>query len=235
MRHLIMFSLLILLLVAVQFSKAQSVDEIINKHLEAIGGKIKLAALKSLNMEGKISLQGMEIKITTTILNNIGSRTDIIMPGVEDGYQVLTTKSGWTYMPFQGNTTPQETSADEVAFSQTNLDIQCPLLNYKEKGHIAELVGKEKLDDMECYKIKLTSKSGKDITMYIDAATYYKVKTLSKIKPNDEMEVETTFSDFKKNPEGYTFPYSQTTSNGTLIFSHIEINKPVDEKIFVLQ
>ena len=178
MRHLIMFSLLILLLVAVQFSKAQSVDEIINNHLDALGGKEKLLTLKTVKMEASMNMQGMDIGIITTIANGIGSRVDISVPGMGEGYQILGKEKGWNFMPFQGQTSPEESPAEDVKFSQTTLDIQSPLLNYKEKGHTVDLLGKETVDKVECYKIKLTAKTGKMVTYFIDTKTYMKVKTL---------------------------------------------------------
>jgi hypothetical protein len=44
--------------------------------------------------------------------------------------------------------------------------------------------------------------------------------------------METTYTDFKKLPEGYVFPFSQTNLSGTINYTSIGINMPVDEKIF---
>ncbi|HMC99884.1 MAG TPA: hypothetical protein VKH37_07020 [Ferruginibacter sp.] len=50
-----------------------------------------------------------------------------------------------------------------------------------------------------------------------------------------DMEVVTTYGDFKKLPEGYVFPYSQTNQSGTISYTKIEVNKPVDETIFAVK
>ncbi len=233
MKNLLVFGLFIIMLVFVQFAQAQTVDEIIDKHIEAIGGKEKLMALKTIKMDGNMSVQGFEVGIVNTTAHAIGNRTDISVPGMGEGYQIMTPTKGWSYMPFQGQTSPEEVSEEQVKSGQGSLDIQGSLLNYKEKGNTVELLGKEKAEGADCYKIKLTTKSGKVNTVFINATTYYRVKAITTRQVNgSDADEEATYGDFKKTPEGYVFPYSVTTSRGTLIFSTIEVNKPVDENIF---
>jgi len=47
-----------------------------------------------------------------------------------------------------------------------------------------------------------------------------------------EMDVETSFADFKQNADGYWFPYTINTMQGAITFEKIETNVPVDEKLF---
>jgi hypothetical protein len=231
-----MFTILVLFLVSVQFSKAQSVDEIIDKHIAALGGKEKLMLLNTLKMEGSMNMQGMDINVTTTIKQNVGSRVDISVPGMGEGYQILNTTKGWNFMPFQGQTSPEEVAEKDVKIDQSKLDIQGVLVNYKEKGTTVTLEGKEKVDNVECYKLKVTTKNGRTTTLFIDGNSYFRVKSISTIKtPDGEQESETTYADFKKNVDGFTFPYTQTNARGTIVFSNIETNKAVDESIFTVK
>ncbi len=214
-------------------ANAQTVDEVINKYIDAIGGKEKMIALKTVKMDGAMSVNGLDIGIVTTISGGIGIRTDISVPGMGEGYQIMTPTKGWSYMPFQGQTSPEEAPADVVANSQTSLDLQSALLNYKEKGHTVELMGKEKADAVDCFKIKFTHKNGKVVFYFIDAVNYYRVKVIGiTIINGEETEVETTYSNFKKTTEGYVFPFEQTSIRGTITYSSIEVNKPVEVSIF---
>ncbi|MEO6542116.1 MAG: hypothetical protein ABIN74_14025, partial [Ferruginibacter sp.] len=96
-----------------------------------------------------------------------------------------------------------------------------------------ELLGKENVGGADCYKLKITYNNGKAATLFIDATTYYRVKSIISITANGKpAEFESTYADFRKTPEGYVFPYSQTTPSGTITYTAIEINKPVDENIF---
>lgn len=56
MKNLVLFGIFVLFLVAVQFASGQTVDEIIEKHIRQRGGFDKLAAIKSIYMEGIISM-----------------------------------------------------------------------------------------------------------------------------------------------------------------------------------
>ena len=226
--------LALLLLASVHAVKAQTVDEVIDKFITASGGKEKLMALNSLKMEGSLlTTQGAEVGINITVLNGKGARTDISIPGMAEGYRIMTPTKGWNFLPFQGMTAPQEADEDQVKMQQSQLDLQTPFLNYAAKGHKVELLGKEKVDGADCYKITITYKNGKAATLFIDATTYYRVKSIINVKINGkDTEVVNTYSDFKKTPEGYLFPYSQTNATGTINYTTIEINKPVDENIF---
>ena len=222
-------------IVNVQSIKAQTVDEIIGKYETALGGKEKLLAIKSVKMVGNLNVQGMDVGVTTTALNGVGSRNDISVPGMGEGFQVVNATKGWDFMPFMGQANPEEISADQAKASQGLLDLQGVLVNYKEKGSQVELLGKEKVDTAECYKLKVTNKQGVVSTLYIDATTYYRVKNITKMKTaNGDADVETGYGDFKKTADGYVFPFSQTMERGTIVFSSIDVNKPVDEKIFTV-
>lgn len=223
----------VIAIVSMQAAKAQTADEVIDKMITAIGGKEKMMALNSVKLDGSLNIQGFDVGIVITILNGKGSRTDITVPGQSDGYRIVTPTKGWNFLPFQGMSSPEEAPEDQVKAGQAALDLQTPLLNYAAKGHKVELLGKDKVDNADCYKLKVTYKNGKVATLYIDATTYYRIKSVSSVNINGtDTEVETTYTDFKKTPEGYVFPYSQTSTTGTIIFSTIEVNKPVDENIF---
>ena len=222
-------------LLSVQAMKAQTADEVVEKYVTALGGKEKLLSLKSVKMSGNLSVQGFDVGVTVTAVHGVGFRNDISVPGMGEGFQVVNTTKGWNFMPFQGQASPEEIPAEQAKASQGQLDLQGPLVNYKEKGNQVELQGKETVDGAECHKLKVTTKDGKITTLLIDAKTGYRVKSISKMTtPNGEEDVESTYSDFKKNEDGFVFPFSQTNARGTIVFSTIETNKPVDEKIFTI-
>jgi len=106
------------------------------------------------------------------------------------------------------------------------------LFNYKEKGFTIESLGTEKVDGKDAYKLKVV-KNGKDVFYFIDAASNFIIKTTSKISAQgQEMDVETTFADYKQNADGYWFSYTNTTTQGTITFDKISSNLPVDDKLF---
>lgn len=235
MKKLTIGLLAITALISLQTTKAQTLDEVISKHEIALGGKEKLLSLKSVKMTGSLNVQGFDVGVTVTTVNGVGSRNDISVPGMGEGFQVVNTKKGWDFMPFRGQSSPEEISAEQLKSSQGLLDLQGLLVNYKEKGSQVELMGKENVSGAECFKLKLTDKNSKVYTLYIDSKTYYRVKSVSKtITSNGEMDTEITYGDYQKTADGFVFPFLQTIETGSIVFSKIEINQPVDEKIFTI-
>ncbi len=230
------FKFLLLALSSILFLnvvKAQTADEIIAKHIEAIGGVERLLALKTSVSEASLDVNGMAIAVKMTQVHNVGHRIDINAMGLEN-FIIQTPTEGWTFMPIQGQASPEPTAPEVVKETADLLDIQGPLLNYKEKGHQVEFLGKEDFEGVDCFKLKLIAKGGAQITFFIDPSTYYIIKSISKTKASGkEVEATQTFSNYVKLPSGYVFPYAMTgVGPGELKISKIELNVPVDEKIF---
>lgn len=211
---------------------AQTADEVINSHVAALGGKEKLESLKSVKMTGNMSTQGVDIAMTMVRAHNTGMRLDMDIMG-SSNYQMLNQNEGWVFMPVMGMTEPKKMDDDQFKSSLSQLDIQGQLFNYKEKGSTVELLGKDKVDGNEAFKIKLVNKSGKEVIYYIDAKTYFLVKTSSKVsREGQEMENETSFSDYKQTAEGYWFPHTMTTMQGPITYDKIEANVKVEDSMF---
>ena len=222
-------------MMSIQSVKAQTADEVIDKYVTALGGKEKILSLKSVKKVGSLNVQGMDVGLTITRVQGVGSRNDISVPGMGEGFQVVNPIKGWDFMPFMGQTSPEEVSGDKLKSFLSLLDIQGSLVNYKEKGSQVEMSGKEKVENAECYKLKLTDKQGVISTLFIDSKSNYLVKSIITAKSsNGDINTELSFGDFKKTDEGYIFPFSEVMDRGTIIFTSIETNKPVDEKIFTV-
>lgn len=231
MKNLIILGFLVLSLVFAQFAQAQTIDEVINKHIEALGGKVNLSKIQNVVMEGSLNIQGAEISLTMVQVNNKLNRQDITAMGMH-GFDMLTDKDGWSYMPFQGMQKPEPKTADEVKESQSDLDVAGPLVDYAAKGHQLELLGKDDVEGTACYKIKATLASGKVITFFIDPASSMIIRTTEKRKFNgQEADLQTDFSDYK-DVEGVKMPFSITQQFGTVLISSIKVNQTIPESSF---
>lgn len=217
--------------------KAQTADEVVNKHVEAIGGLANWKKVNSLVQNGTMSVQGLSIDLTITTVNGKGSRQDIVAMGMNN-YMIVTPTEGWRFFPIQQQQAPEAMTADDVKESQDMLDVTGSLVDFKAKGHSIELLGKEDVDGTECFKVKLTQKGGKTETYFIDTKTYYIVKNVTVMKANgQEAEVFTTYSNYQKLPEGISVPMSMSIPLGPgmnvdLTVAKVEVNKAVDEAIF---
>ncbi len=235
MKHFKLGFLAFATLLTVQNLQAQTVDDIVNKHIAAQGGKEKLATLQTVRMEGLMNTNGTDVNITVTKSNKVGSRIDIAVMGM-NGYKVFNATNGWNFMPFAGQKEPQPMKEEELKpLLATGLDLQGGLFNYKEKGIQLELLGNEKVDSAECFKIKATFKNGNVMTYFIDAKTYFIDKLITTQFLNGSMkEISSNFSNYKPTGNGFIFPFTTTNAQGQIDFSKIEVNIPIDAKTFTV-
>lgn len=226
-----------LLLAGIAFTSlnvnAQTADDIIAKNTEAMGGPTKIASLNTVKMSGNLSAQGNDFPVTITKMHMKGMRVDLDIMGTSN-YQIVTPEKGYMFFPIQQMTEPKELEAEQLKSAQSQLDLTGALFNYKEKGSVVEFVGKDKVEGADAYHLRLTGKNGKVSNYFVDMKTNRVVKVSGTAKGPDgaEMDVETVFSDYKQNADGFWFAYTTVTPNGPITFDKIETNVKVDENIF---
>jgi hypothetical protein len=210
---------------------SQTVDDIINKHIQAIGGKEAWKKVNTIKQQAIIDANGTEINLELVTAYQKGSRQTISFAGMK-GYTIYTPTAGYNFYPWQGQLKPEAITPEELKENEDNLDTQGPLIDYKEKGHTAEYVGMDEFEGTDCYKIKLTEKSGKIITYYIDPSNYFIIHSVTITRANGkESESKTDYSNYQKLPEGIWLPLNIGGGN-VLKIKKTEINVPVDETVF---
>jgi hypothetical protein len=227
-----LFAILLLIWGAQVSVFSQTADDIIDKHLDAIGGKEKLRKINTLIMEAKVVTPQFEFPMTFTKVHNKGFRMDLSVMGM-DGWIIIRPDSGWMFMPFQGQTKPEAMPADQIKESIDQLDLSTVLCDYKEKGHTVEYLGMDDVEGTECHKLKVTTKTAKTIYYLIDPTSFYIVKQLSKEKAGGkEFDAEIKFSNYKEIEGGYRFPHNMESMNGPLEIVKVSINTPIDDSKF---
>jgi hypothetical protein len=213
--------------------QAQTVDEIVNKNVDAMGGKDKLDQIKTVYSTNTTQVMGNEGPMTTQIVNGKGYRLDTEVNG-QKMTQVYTDKGGWQINPYMGATTPQAIPDEVYKQSKGQLYFTGPLYNYAAKGNKVELLGK----DGNAYKLKITNADSVETIAYVDATTYYLTKITRQTNfMGQSMELSVTFSNFKKADLGITIPYTTEISYGgqftiTNNVNKIEFNKAIDPAVF---
>lgn len=217
------------------YLQAQTADEIVTKNIDAIGGKEIISKITSQVVESDLSVMGTTLTSTSTLLVGKGFKNVSNFNG-QDIVQCITPTGGWMINPLQGMTDAQALPDDQVKAAQSALYIGGDLFDYKTRGSKVELAGRENVDGVNSYKIKLITKDGKETVYYIDPTTYYVVKRQSTSNINGEdVMAETTFSNHKKTDFGLVMPYTTVSNQGfeiTITVNKVEFNKEIDPKIF---
>jgi hypothetical protein len=236
MKKILIFSLVFLFTTAINF--AQTADEIVNKNIEAMGGKDKIAAMKTLKVMASVDIgPNMKAPMTMYIIDNKAFRMDFEIQGMKmiNAYEGET---GWYISPFGGKKDPELMNAEQVRETKDELDLSGSLFNYKQKGHTVEFLGKEDMEGTDTYKLKVTKKSGDVEYVYLDAASYLELKKTRKKKFEDkEVESESLSSNWKK-VDGIMFPFTveqrqKDASQGQAVnIDSYEVNAKIDESMF---
>src|ERR1700757_73633 len=148
--------------------RAQTVDEIVAKHVQARGGLEKLQALKTLRMTARLAQGGFRATYVQENKREDKVREETILQGMAQ-VQAYDGKTGWQIDPFGGRKDPEFLSQDDTKPLLLDADLESPLINYKQKGYTAELVGHDSVEGTDCYKIKLHLKNGDVRYYYLDA------------------------------------------------------------------
>lgn len=214
-------------------AKAQTADEIIQKHITAIGGVDNWKKVSTMKITGAANAGGQEIPIIMTKQQGKGFKMEYTFNGMT-GYMIMTDKTGWNFSPFGGQAKAEVIPDETIKQAQDELDIQGPLIDYQAKGNKVTYLGKDEVEGTECYKLKVVSKSGKETTMYFDANTYYEIKAVAKLTANGkETEQTQQMGNYQKLPEGIVVAMSLDGGNGAVTVKSVEINKPLADNFFM--
>ena len=215
---------------------AQTADDIINKHIDAIGGKDKLSQITSCVTEKTTEVMGNESKTTTTIVNGKGYRNEADFNG-QQLVQVVTDKGGWNINPFTGSATATALTPEEYKSSEDAVYLPDPLFNYAQHGAKVELAGQEKVGDINAFKLNYTNKDSAVSTFYIDPSTWYIIQEVNTgIIQGQQTSITISYSDYKKTDFGVFVPYTVGIDMGQFNLKNtttkVEFNKSVDPTIF---
>jgi outer membrane lipoprotein-sorting protein len=230
-------------LCAVQ-AQAQTADEVVERHLAALGGRAALAKLDSRIARGTItvSIQGVDISGPIETYNKAPNKArnyskldlsqfgagEVVVDSRCDG------KAGFLGNSMQGD---RDLSGNQLQ-SMLNATFPTPLLNYKDAGAKIELTGKDKVGDRAVYVLLYTPKAGLPSRQYFDAENYQLLRVVAKVdipELGGETEQTTDLSDYRE-VDGVKLPFTLHILNSaqavTISLSSVEHNKPIDEAMF---
>ncbi len=230
---------LFLLLCCLFTTLAQDADRVINKYAEFIGGKGRWKKVKTIVTTGQYDYGGIQFPFTAYAKSP--SRYKFIVPQNGKQYvQGFDGERGWKMDGFKNETAPTLlTGKDARALAnEADVELENPLINYRQKGHQAVWEGRDTLYGKSFFKVKFIRRSGESETCYFDEQNFVLVmkKAVSK---NVEMAgalLDILYSDYR-DVGGIRIPFKTVhESNGQMILTitidKAVINDPIDDKEF---
>lgn len=216
---------------------AQTVDDIVAKHLAARGGAARIEAIVSLRMTGKARARGREALVVREIKRPGRIRTEFTFQGLT-GVYACDGESGWRISPLEGEMEPRPMPPESARLALEHAHIGGPLLGWRAKGHAVELVGREALGGREVFKLKVTPKGGTARHLYLDAQSYLLVRAESAREvAGRTIETETTFADYRE-VGGLLFAHSMEIGvkgrprRVSVVVERVEIDPVLDDARF---
>jgi outer membrane lipoprotein-sorting protein len=218
-------------------TQAQTADELVAKNLAARGGLEKIRAVQSMRLTGTMSIGDERMPAVLELKRPEKMRWEFTVDGQVqvEGYDG---KTGWTQMTAGGRTIVEPMSADEQKDVALQADMDGPFVDYRAKGIEIELVGKEKVNDRDAWKLRVTLQNGEKRDVYLDAGSFLQVKTVMRREVDgQDVEVTSTIEDYRE-VGGLLLPHSfEASATGApgrqvLHFDRIELNVPLDDGRF---
>jgi hypothetical protein len=211
-----------------------SASEIVSKNVAARGGLQAWRSVQAMKWEGKLGAGGNQRapipapapgKKGAKLPTDPRPKDEVQLPFVmimerprkvrfelqfkgQTAIQTYDGANGWKVRPYLNRLEVEPFTSDELKKSSLQSELDGPLVDYVAKGTRIELEGKEKVEDRDAYKLKLTMKDGHSIHEWIDAQTFLETKIEGQPRRLDGIEhpVEVYFSDYR-SVNGLQIPY----------------------------
>ena len=218
---------------------AQTADEIVTKALAARGGVARIKAVHAQRISGTINFGGGTDGPFLVELERPGKmHIEITVQGQTLIRSYDGKSTGWILNPFTENKGVQPMSAEDISNISDESDFDGPLVDYKKKGNLIALVGKEDVDGNPAYRLKLTNKKGEMRSYLFDAESFRLIKWEGTRKIGDKnVPWESVFHDYRE-VDGLQFAFEiDSDAPGTdqaqkIIADKIEVNPQIDESHF---
>lgn len=216
---------------------AQSAKDILDKMIEAQGGKANLEKIKDTTMSGTLEMVSMGISGSLTLYQKEPNKMrmdmefmGMVMTQAYDG------EIAWGVDPNTGSIQemPEEQAKDIERMALGNDSILHP----EKYGITYSYKGKETIEGQDYYLLEQAFEDGFSTTMYIDAKTYlmYKIKSKAPNQMGVEVDQEVFTTDYRK-VEGMMVAHEmRIIQDGeeflTMIFTEVAFNTGLEDSLF---
>jgi outer membrane lipoprotein-sorting protein len=223
---------------------AQTADDIVEKHLAAMGGRAALAKLTSQVATGTVSIstQGVDfggpIELSKKAPNKSRTLMKLDLSALGGSEMVVDQrcdgKTAFASNSLQGD---REITGSQLQ-NMLNASFPSPLLTYKEAGAKLELQGKETVGGRPVFVLAFTPAAGPASKLFIDAESFLVARSVTKLdvpEAGGTIEQTTDIGDYRV-VDGVKTAFSVTVSGAAqtvaITLSKVEFNVPLDDSVF---
>jgi hypothetical protein len=219
---------------------AQTVDELVARHIDARGGEDRLKALHTIKITRTVATPFSNVRV---IIYRKRPQLFRAEQGPTDAGATLIARgvnSSAAWDTIQGKIV-NRSQAEATETRELDADFDGPLVDWKQKGHSVMLDGKESLPWGEAYKLRVKTKGGAERLIYLDARTYLERRQtgILKLPGGRQFDVVIDFDNYKEI-DGVKFPFDitedRTGKEPSLSYvtytEKIEVNVAMDDAMF---
>lgn len=228
-------------------ASAQTVDEIVAKHIQARGGLEKLKAIQTIKMTRTVATPFTNVQVIVYKKRPNLLRFEQTPKGQTTAIpRGINAEAAWDVAAGGKVVTRPEKVAIEGR--EIDADFDGLLVDWKEKGHTVTLEGTEPYAGSTAYKLKVVTKSGSERNVFIDTKTFMEIgmtgtSLLPQVDPKTKefrtQQSSFVYSDFRE-VNGVKFPYSidedriggPITQSFATYTEKIEVNVPMEDSLF---
>jgi hypothetical protein len=221
-----------------------TVDEVIDRNTKAMGGRQAIEAVHSVAIDLRIVDPGFAVDGSYRATRPGKMRIDVSVEGKHVFTEAFDGRRGWQWKG-EGTATIEE-SAKATAALRHGVELPGHLYGLHElrqRGHRIDLIGREKINGIDYYALRLMLDDGYVTTLYVDPKSWliaYRrdVRPLHVDIDPTPTTIEQRMSDFRQ-VAGVWFPFANTETDlktgkrlETTTIRSITVNPKFDEAIF---
>ncbi len=210
-------------------------DDLVQRHISAMGGRERLRAINSIRMTGTATAgSGRWARVTRDIQRPDRIRTEFTIQGVTSIY-AFDGERGWYVAPLEGVFDAATMGAEDSLAAAGQAGIGGPLVNAADRGYRIGLAGRELVDGKDVYRVTVTPPAGPKRTLFLDAGSSLLVRAAStRSRPDGTwVELESDLGDYREIG-GIMFPHSirSRVRGGAdvleIVVTGVELDPPLD-------
>jgi len=220
-------------------ASAQTVDDVVARHLAARGGEAKLKAIQTIKITRTLATPFGKVNVVYYKKRPALLRIEQNPPGQPPLARGVNPEAAW-------DTTPRGVTLRPAALAAETREIDADfdgdlLVDWKAKGHTVVLDGKDTIGGADTFKLTVTTRGGVVRTINLDAVTYLDRQHAGtvNVNPTRKYTFVSTISTWKE-VDGVKFPSDideervdpQVTQSLATYTHTIELNVPMEDSLF---